>query len=91
MSGSNVNGLAMQEKHANHCFFVCLCLNYIHPCLAHAGHIGTDRSLLTEYDALFLRQIARDLSHAFLHRHNNTWTAFGEPVVSTGGDKLITY
>ena len=42
----------------------------------HAGHIGTDRSLLTGHNALLSRQIARDLLHALLHRHNNTWTAF---------------
>ena len=46
------------------------------PVLAHAGHIGTDRSLLTGHNPLLLRQIARDLLHALLHRHNNTWTAF---------------
>ena len=57
--------------------------------LAHAGHIGTDRSLLTEYDALLLGQIARDLLHASLHRHNDTWTAFFEPVVGTGGNSSI--
>ena len=58
----------------------------------HAGHIGTDRSLLTGHNALLLRQIARDLLHTLLHRHNsnNTWTAFGEPVVGTGGDKFTT-
>ena len=33
-------------------------------CSAHAGYIGTDRSLLTGHDALLLRQIARDLLHA---------------------------
>ena len=42
----------------------------------HASHIGTDRSLLTGHNALLLRQIARDLLHALLHRHYNTWTAF---------------
>ena len=36
-------------------------LPYQHPCSALAGHIGTDRSLLTGHDALLLRQIARDL------------------------------
>ena len=40
--------------------------------------IGTDRSLLTGHNTLLLRQIARDLLHALLHRHNNTWTAFFE-------------
>ena len=50
--------------------------SYLRPCLAHAGHIGTDRSLLMGHNALLLRQIARDLLHASLHRHNDTWTAF---------------
>ena len=68
---------------------VCLFESYKRPCSAHAGHIGTDRSLLTGHNALLLRQIARDLLHALSHRHNNTWTAFVEPVVSTGGNKLI--
>ena len=40
-----------------------------------------------EHDALLLGQIARDLLHALLHRHNNTWTAFFEPVVGTGGNE----
>ena len=48
----------------------------------HAGYIGNG------HDALLLRQIARDLLHALSHRHDYTWTAFGEPVVSTGGDML---
>ena len=43
------------------------------PCLAHAGCIGTDRSLLTGHDVLLLKQIARDLLHAVSHRHDNTW------------------
>ena len=63
--------------------------SYLRPCLAHAGHRGTDRSLLTGHDALLLRQIARDLLHASLHRHNDTWTAFFEPVVGTGGNSSI--
>ena len=48
----------------------------------HAGHIGTDRSLLTGHNALLLRQIARDLLHALLHRQP-------EPVVGTGGSESI--
>ena len=63
--------------------------SYERPCLAHAGHIGTDRSLLTGHDALLLRQIARDLLHALSHRHDDTWTAFVEPFVNTGGNKSI--
>ena len=52
-------------------------LNHINvPVLTHAGHIGADRSLLTGHDALLLRQIARDLLHASLHRHNDPWTTF---------------
>ena len=43
------------------------CFN--HPCSAHVGHIGTDRSLLKGHNDLLLRQIARDLSHT----HDNTW------------------
>ena len=31
----------------------------------------------------------KDLLQALSHRHDNTWTAFGEPVVGTGGDKSI--
>ena len=68
-----------------------VCLNHINvPVLTHAGHIETDRSLLTGHNALLLRQIARDLLHALLHRHNNTWTAFFEPVVGTGGSESVT-
>ena len=71
-------------------YFCFVCLNHINvPVLTHAGHIGTDRSLLTGHNALLLRQTARDLLYALLHRHNNTWTAFFEPVVSTGGIELI--
>ena len=40
-------------------------------------------------DALLLRLIARDLLHALSHRHDNTWTVSGEPVVGTGGDKGV--
>ena len=50
------------------------------PCSTHAGHIGTDRSLLTWH-----------LWRALSHRHDNTWTAFGEPVVGTSGVKFITF
>ena len=31
----------------------------------------------------------RDLLYALSHGHDNTWTAFVEPVVSTGGNKSI--
>ena len=47
------------------------------------------QKLLTEYDAILLRHIARDLLHALSHKHENTWTAFVEPVVSTGGNSSI--
>ena len=70
------------------CLF-CFYESYYHPCLTHAGHIGTDRSLLTGHNALLLQQIARDLLHASLHRHDDTWTAFFEPVVGTGGNSSI--
>ena len=55
--------------------------------MAHAGYIGTDRSLPTGYSAILLRQIARDLLHALSDRHDNTWMAFVEPVINTGGKK----
>ena len=61
-----------------------VCLNHINVrAHAHAGYIGTDRNLLTEHDALLIRQIARNRLHALSHRHNKTSTAFGEPVVGT--------
>ena len=49
--------------------------------------IGTGRGLLTGHDALLLWHIARDILYALSHRHDNTRTACGEPVVSTGGGK----
>ena len=39
------------------------------------------------HNALLLCQIAGDLLRALSNRHDNTWTAFGEPVIGTGGDK----
>ena len=36
-------------------------------------------------------QTMRDLLHALSYRHDNTWMAFGEPVVGTGGKKLILF
>ena len=48
------------------------------------------RSLVTGHNALLLRQITRDLLHAISHGHDNTWTAFVEPVVGTGENKSIT-
>ena len=53
-------------------------------------YIGTVRGLLTGHDVLLLQQIARDVLHALTHRHDNTWAAFVEPVIGTGGNKLIT-
>ena len=38
-----------------------------------------------------LKEIARDFLTALSHRHDSTWTAFGEPVVGTGGEKSITF
>ena len=50
------------------CLFVCLFVAYQRPCLAHAGYIGTDRSLLRGHNALLLQQVARDPLHALSHR-----------------------
>ena len=33
---------------------ICLFESYERPCSAHAGHIGTDRSLLTGHNALLV-------------------------------------
>ena len=66
----------------------CLFKPYLRPWSAHAGHIMTGGSLLTGHDALLLRQIVKDL---YMHYHIDIWMAFGEPVVGTGGDKLIAY
>ena len=55
--------------------FVC---SYLRPCLAHAGHIGTDRSLLTGHDALLLRQIARIF---YMHYHTDMIT-HGRPLLN---------
>ena len=54
-------------------FVLCLFVSDLRPCLAHAGNIGTDRSLLMGHDALLLRHMARDLLHALSDRHDNTW------------------
>ena len=70
--------------------FFSLLVSFSRPCSAHAGYIGTDRSLLTGHNVLHLRQIARDLLHASSLRHNNTSTAFGEPVVGTGTEQHDT-
>ena len=43
--------------------------------------------MLIEFHALLL---ARDLLHALSHKHDNTWAAFVEPVVNTGGNESIT-
>ena len=72
------------------CLF-CFFKSYQRPYLAHAGHIKIGRSLLTGHDALLLQQIARDLSHALSHKYDNTWTAFGEPVVGIGVDRFVTF
>ena len=80
----------VSQWRSTHGFLVCLCESYYRPCSAHAGYIGTERSLLTGHDALLLRQTAGDLLYALSHRHDCTWTAFVEPVVSTDGSKLIT-
>ena len=41
------------------------------------------------HDALLLRQI--DLLQALSHRHDKHGTAFGEPDVSTGGEKSLAF
>ena len=84
VDGTTFNPLEVFYKHPNNAIE-----SYKHPCLTHAGYIGTDRSLLTGHNGLLLRQIARDLLYALLQRHNNTWTAFFEPVVGTGGSESI--
>ena len=66
----------LRDSLVDFCLSVCLFESYYRPRLEHAGHIGIDRSMLTGHNALLLRQIARDLLHALLHRHNDIWTAF---------------
>ena len=60
------------------------------PCSENAGYIGSDRNLPTGHVALLLQQIARDRLHVLSRRQDNTWMAFGESVIGTGGDKWIT-
>ena len=43
------------------------------------------------YNALLLRQIARDLLYALSHRHDNTCMAFVEPVVTSGGNHSVAH
>ena len=64
---------------------------FVYICSAHAGHIGSDRSLLTGHDAPLVQQIVRDLLHALSHRHDYTRTAFVEPIIGADGNKLITF
>ena len=52
--------------------FFCLFESYSRPRSAHAGFIGTDRSLPTGHDALLLHKIARNISHELSHIHDNT-------------------
>ena len=81
-----------QEGHTCTTLSGLVLLNHIKvPVLMHAGHIGTDRSLLTGHNALLLRKIAKDLLDALSHRHDYKWTAFLEPVVSTGDKKVDTH
>ena len=42
------------QYHVLHTRLVCSFESYLRPCLAHAGHIGTDRSLLTGHNALLV-------------------------------------
>ena len=51
---------------------ICLFVSYSRSCSIHTGYIGTDRSLLAGHNALLLRQIARDPSHALSHRNHMT-------------------
>ena len=44
---------------------------FYRPCSAHAGYIGTDRSLLMGHNALLLLQVARDLLHALSLRYGD--------------------
>ena len=44
----------MWTSHEKVRIFVCLFGSYYRPYSAHAGHIGTDRSLLTGHNALLL-------------------------------------
>ena len=76
--------------------FVCLfvSLYHINVPVEHmqVTDMGTNRSLLMGYNAILLQQIhvARDHLHVLSHRHDNTWTAFCEPVSGTGWSKLVT-
>ena len=70
------------------CLLVCIILTYLFS-TAHISYIGIERSLLTGNDAPLLRQITRDLLHVLSHRYDYTWTAFIEPVVSTGDNILV--
>ena len=56
-----------------------------------AQNYRQDWSLLTGHDALLLQLIARNLIHASSHRLDDTWTAFDEPVVGTGGNKSTAH
>ena len=54
---------------------------FLLPCLAHAGHIGTDRSLLTGHDAQLSQQITANLSHTLSQRHENTYYTDWRPLL----------
>ena len=69
-------------------YFVCFVCNILTSLFSTCRPYRDRQRLLIGHDALLLRQIARDLLHALSNRHDSTWTAFGEPVVGTGGEKL---
>ena len=55
------------------------------PCPAHAGYMGTDRTLLMAHNALLLQQIARNLLQALPHGHDNTtWPLVNQSVALVG-------
>ena len=60
---------------------------YQSPCWAHAGYIGTDKSLLMWHDPLLFWNIARDLLHVVSHKHD-TRNTFDEPAGDPGWSKL---
>ena len=70
------------------CLFIRVVVSYQHPCSQHMRVMQGQRE--AGHDALLFRQIARDLLHALSQRHDNTGMAFGELVIGTGGNELIT-
>ena len=54
-------------KHTLYTYRYVLFLLYRCLCLAHAGHVGTDKRLQTGRNAILLRQVARGILHALSH------------------------